>query len=755
MDQGPGHEFQIELTMSGAISAGAYTAGVLDFLIDALDAWEDARNAPDADTVPDHRVGIKVMSGASAGAITAAIAAIALVDAEPNGKRRAPGAYVNDGFTYRYYLPKLYETWVVKPTFVSETKGVTDFLTLSDLDAPDPATSLFNTSGVPASGQLKQGTVASVLNARLLDEIANAALKVDHLIDPKRAYISSNLHIYLTLSNLRGVPYKVPFNGGDYHMIAHGDRVHYAVTDVGTWDTKSAFADHDKQRPLSANSLIAGDPAWRNYAVCALASSAFPVGLAPRQIDTKLVLANQADLADEYGKRLFPDADLVRSPEIYPDWEPPPSQNGIYWFTSADGGIIDNDPFEYAHFSLKEVDDRHFSLKNAEDLRELGKPIPPGLNEVDRAVIMISPFPEAKPILAEGQPGLDIVSLFSALMPALIDQARFKPGQLALALDEKHGSRYLIGPKRDNKRYAIASGLLNGFGGFVSRSFRDFDYQLGRRNCQQFLKTSFAVGAGNPIVTHWGPKVEREKFRAPPNPNDPAEPATYLAIPLYGSVVEEVRLPEWPRISEDEFETLQGRIADRFDRVAPLIIQQSVSGLLGGLLRFALRPGPNAVVDLIRGKVLNYVRMTILADLVRRDQIQGWDLPTVTEDPPDPESREVSQDYRRLVLAELLDPKFVVRSAAGIYESIRTAATSKHPLTLQFVQSVLDRYKSADGKPYQVWEAGWKGRAKSGESVTEVSLYTLMSRKPKWVDPWTGGRYVARVLQPASDLSNS
>ena len=87
--------------------------------------------------------------------------------------------------------------------------------------------------------------------------------------------------------------------------------------------------------------------------------------------------------------------------------------------------------------------------------------------------------------------------------------------------------------------------------------------------------------------------------------------------------------------------------------------------------------------------------------------------------------------------------------------SIRTAATSKHPLTLQFVQSVLDRYKSADGKPYQVWEAGWKGRAKSGESVTEVSLYTLMSRKPKWVDPWTGGRYVARVLQPASDLSNS
>jgi predicted acylesterase/phospholipase RssA len=105
MDKGRAHEFQIGLTMSGAISAGAYTAGVLDFLIEALDAWEDARNGPDADTVPSHRVGIKVMSGASAGAITAAIGAIALVDAEPDGKRKAPGAYVKEGFAYRYYLP--------------------------------------------------------------------------------------------------------------------------------------------------------------------------------------------------------------------------------------------------------------------------------------------------------------------------------------------------------------------------------------------------------------------------------------------------------------------------------------------------------------------------------------------------------------------------------------------------------------------------------------------------------------------------
>jgi predicted acylesterase/phospholipase RssA len=75
-------EFQIALAMSGAISAGAYTAGVFDFLIQALDEWENARNGPDTSTVPNHFVGIKAMSGASAGSIAAAIGAVALADAD-------------------------------------------------------------------------------------------------------------------------------------------------------------------------------------------------------------------------------------------------------------------------------------------------------------------------------------------------------------------------------------------------------------------------------------------------------------------------------------------------------------------------------------------------------------------------------------------------------------------------------------------------------------------------------------------------
>jgi hypothetical protein len=35
--------FELGICMAGAVSAGAYTAGVMDFLIEALDTWEQKR----------------------------------------------------------------------------------------------------------------------------------------------------------------------------------------------------------------------------------------------------------------------------------------------------------------------------------------------------------------------------------------------------------------------------------------------------------------------------------------------------------------------------------------------------------------------------------------------------------------------------------------------------------------------------------------------------------------------------------------
>ena len=70
--------FILGITLGGAISAGAYSAGVFDFLVQALEEWELARAreatlSPADRTVPSHRVVIPVISGASAGGAVAAL----------------------------------------------------------------------------------------------------------------------------------------------------------------------------------------------------------------------------------------------------------------------------------------------------------------------------------------------------------------------------------------------------------------------------------------------------------------------------------------------------------------------------------------------------------------------------------------------------------------------------------------------------------------------------------------------------------
>src|SRR3954453_18357537 len=65
--------YEIGLAMAGAISAGAYSAGVVDFLFQALHDWELAKR-DDPDNVPNHSVCIRTAAGGSAGSITAALA---------------------------------------------------------------------------------------------------------------------------------------------------------------------------------------------------------------------------------------------------------------------------------------------------------------------------------------------------------------------------------------------------------------------------------------------------------------------------------------------------------------------------------------------------------------------------------------------------------------------------------------------------------------------------------------------------------
>jgi Resolvase, N terminal domain len=60
-----GGYFEIGLVLGGTVSAGAYTAGALDFLLQALEAWHRSG--------PPHQVRIPIVAGASGGGVCATI----------------------------------------------------------------------------------------------------------------------------------------------------------------------------------------------------------------------------------------------------------------------------------------------------------------------------------------------------------------------------------------------------------------------------------------------------------------------------------------------------------------------------------------------------------------------------------------------------------------------------------------------------------------------------------------------------------
>jgi hypothetical protein len=698
MPDNSGNTFQIGLALAGAISAGAYTAGVLDFLFQALDEWEKARENP---ATPDHRTTLKVVAGASAGAITGALGAVALArgfkpaeftEAEVTTSHRP------DPIQYqkiRCVLPSLYDTWVTRPRLVAKNGG-TDFLSEEDLRGPNDQ---------------KRFSVLSLLNANLLDEIKRQALLPGSTtqkptVQPPYPYIADPLHVYMTVSNLRGIPFKVGFGNSSYGMQTHGDRVHYTIKGLGSCNGRnSPWVEKDTHLPLSVatlpngSSLSALPDEWDQYGDCALASSAFPVGLASRKITAPI---------EQYDGRQYPipvPPGIVIKPNFPAEWL---STVKEFNFLNVDGGLINNNPFDYAQFAL---------MGNITADKTKG-------NVADSAVIMVAPFPEPPAFLPDGEPGPELVSIVRALFPTLINQARFRASELGSALDPDDYSRFLVAPHRKlpgsdaEERYTIACGLLGGFGGFLDEKFRAHDFQLGRRNCQAFLRRTFGLPQTNSIGAAMHGKAECSIDADPVN----RLPERSTIIPLAGSAKDEVPLPHWPRMSQKDLDEVLRRIASRLTAVAPLLVRaQTASPLLRTIGRIGLFFGQN--------RLLEYVRLAILSDLVRRDQIDGWQLP-----PGVPQHDDV-----RLVLAELAGPAFNLRTAAGI--------AAKTHLDPSFVAAVLDELcRVKTEQPYSVWCAGAIG----GER-----LFTLASRKPRGFRSWPVIRDIDNWLEPPATDQNS
>jgi hypothetical protein len=329
-----------------------------------------------------------------------------------------------------------------------------------------------------------------------------------------------------------------------------------------------------------------------------LATCAFPAGLPSRIVrETRSDKANRVwPLGTGYQGEKDP-----AYPNFHPDW-PDGDGAAAYSYVSADGGIANNEPFEYARWSIMAS--------------------PPDPNERDeakanRAVIMIDPFPEP-PDFDLGPDDDSMVATLQRLISTLIDQARFKFVELAEAQREGVASRYLVAPSRPAAAAetgaslhtginAIATGLLGGFGGFVAESLRAHDYQLGRRNCQLFLKEHFALPEDNPLMAG---DANAARF-ATTTPG--SRPLRYFQlVPLVGSAAIPVPRPDWPRLDKAVIENLMRGAERRLNRVVPILLQDEIGGLAGWAVGVAW--------PALRGGIFNRVRAAVMADVIRRDQ---------------------------------------------------------------------------------------------------------------------------------------
>ena len=185
---------------------------------------------------------------------------------------------------------------------------------------------------------------------------------------------------------------------------------------------------------------------------------------------------------------------------------------------------------------------------------------------------MVDPFPDPVDIKAPYAPMIDLPSVGKSLLGASVQQARFKPEELALAAAPGIFSRFLIapiaeGPTGDSSSTpAMASACLSGFAEFLSEAFRHHDFQLGRRNCQRFLQRHFALYPENPIFNGGADAGDAYNFTdIDPAGMTGATRSFRPIIPLLGTARDEVPHPAPVKMSPSELDELEPLIGKRLE----------------------------------------------------------------------------------------------------------------------------------------------------------------------------------------------
>jgi predicted acylesterase/phospholipase RssA len=535
--------FQIGICMAGAVSAGAYTAGVMDYLLEAISEWEKRRALPN---VPSHKVVIPIMGGASAGGMTALLTAATI-----NNSITPVQIPQQEHMLDEHPENKLYNSWV-------------------DLLHKDMFPIMLNT------GDIKSGEVLSLLNSEFIDKIADKMITADtNNWQPSHPAFKFPVKVFTTLSNLEGFRYNIGLNTGEklekYNMTIHNDYACFemlsdALRTSGTGGGEKVLNGRSGDHKVTSNGWMPLDfQLGVNVTAAkeaAMATGAFPVGLKSREVNRH-------------------SSHLMANPWLEGIFKNTPLSDGNIKTLNVDGGMINNEPFEKVRDMLDRQMLIDYNMSQAtEEQKQKVKDLNCSYDTFENTVLMIDPFPSKENELFKFDK--DITSIISKTLSAMTAQMRSKPLDYKKAMTENDPGQFIVSPSRDipgnngdhiEKLFgekAIACGSLAGFGGFLSKEFRIHDFYLGRYNCEIFLRDYFTIPQDaksvNPIFRSGYENVSGTKHIS-------TKTGGFQIIPIFKDPPTAFPMPtfsggsNWPVIKEEELERFKKPLRKRVEKI--------------------------------------------------------------------------------------------------------------------------------------------------------------------------------------------
>lgn len=509
--------YEIGLCLAGAATGGAYSAGVMDFFLEAMHSWEQEK-IKGTPGIPPWEVKLTEITGTSAGGITATLAVSAI-----NTNHEPLPHYFKQGDKPPNNC--LYATWVQEMTYEN----------------------LFDTKDLEEKPKREQ-TVKSILNSNFMKETSQKVLLESscNIRDSLPSW-ASHVGLSLTTTNLRGIPYSMndiitDFDRErDFQLRKYADFSWY-------WAT-----DHPSLVPEKAKNFLQvldmretrDSPTWKSAIASAQATAAVPLVFPTVQVKTPL---------SNYNERI---------PDVTPTWFAESDKIGgseMYVYTSVDGAALNNRPYGLLRKNMirdAEVEDQDHKKVSAIDRL-------PNTKDSRWSVIMVDPFPLTNLDCGPGGSGMQFPEVLAGLVRSVRGEATFHEDDVRAFFDKDNMEKFMIRPDRGANpgKTPLATECLYCFGGIIDEKIRLHDFMLGRLNCQTFLQKTFIM------------KNERarkhEIFGRYPDFIGPSyhntEEGYIPVIPVVGEAARDLPVPKWPSWTDSERKKIAKEVVEASEK---------------------------------------------------------------------------------------------------------------------------------------------------------------------------------------------